>query len=213
MELFNSLQTIGQNILFENNVKKSRFIALVYEIDNETEARSVIKDISLKYPDASHHCWALRLGVGNSEIEQYSDDGEPVNSAGPPILQAIKQGQVTNLIVIVVRYFGGIKLGISGLIKAYRDTARMAIEKAGKKRKIFMHEICIENIEYKGLGTILQSVESRTGKITDIKYGDKVDLLVLLPEKEVKWFVKLVNNVTQGKALIKNQDTKWIDDL
>ena len=83
MELFNSLQTIGQNILFENNVKKSRFIALVYEIDNETEARSVIKDVSLKYPDASHHCWGTPFGCRKCEIEQYSDDGEPVNSAGP----------------------------------------------------------------------------------------------------------------------------------
>ncbi len=212
MELLGNLQTIEQNVELENTVRKSRFIALTQAIEKETEARAFIKSVYQRYPDGTHHCWAFRLGTGKNEIVQYSDSGEPANSAGPPILQAIKQEEVTNLIVLVVRYYGGIKLGISGLIKAYRDTARLALQKAGKKIKIFAQEILLEGIEYKSLGAILQSVESKSGKIVDIKYGENVGLLILIPRKELKWFNKIVNNITQGKVIINKGETKWIDN-
>ncbi|MFA6711611.1 MAG: YigZ family protein [Candidatus Caldatribacteriota bacterium] len=208
-KIFN-FQTVAHYARYNNTIKKSRFIALVQEIGDETEARTFLKSVQQEFPDATHHCWAYRLGSGKNEITQYSDSGEPSNSAGPPILQAIKQEKVTNVIVVVVRYFGGIKLGISGLIKAYRDTARMGLQQAGKKRKYPMQEFIMEGIEYKSLGTILQSVESKSGKIEDIQYGEKVNLKALLYPAEEEWIKKLFNNVTQGKALIKKGKIKWM---
>ena len=211
MDVMENFQTIDHYTKLENNIKKSHFIALVQEIESEQEARSLIKSVHQQFPDATHHCWAYRLGSGNDEIVQYSDSGEPPNSAGPPILQAIKQGEVTNVLVVVVRYFGGIKLGISGLIKAYRDTARMGLLQAGKKRKYPLQEFIIDGIEYRSLGPILQSVESKSGKIGNIKYGEKVNLLVLLPKTEQEWIKQLVNNTTQGKASIKTGAIRWIN--
>ncbi len=210
MENMHNFQTVAHYARYDNTIKKSLFIALVQEIEGETGARSFIKEIQQKFPDATHHCWAYRLDSKKNEIVQYSDSGEPPNSAGPPILQAIKQERVTNVIVVVARYFGGIKLGISGLIKAYRDTARMGLQQAGKKRKYPMQEFIMEGIEYKALGTILQSVESKSGKIENIQYGEKVNLKALLYPSEEERIRKLFNNVTQGKALIKKGKIKWM---
>ncbi|HOF03094.1 MAG TPA: YigZ family protein [Atribacterota bacterium] len=207
----NYSQTVVRSAKFENIIKKSRFIALVQGIETEPEVRSFLKEAAQKYPDAAHHCWAYRLDSGKNKISQYSDGGEPANSAGPPILQAIKQEQLTNVIVLVIRYFGGIKLGKSGLIKAYRDTARSGLQQAGKKRSYPWQEFIIEGIEYQSLGTILQSIESKSGKIDDILYGDRVKISALLPEIELEWLQQLINNVTQGKAGLKIGAIRWID--
>ncbi|HOR41924.1 MAG TPA: YigZ family protein [Atribacterota bacterium] len=211
MEYMNYFQTVARSAKFENIIKKSRFIALVQGIETEPEVRSFLKEAAQKYPDAAHHCWAYRLDSGKNKISQYSDGGEPANSAGPPILQAIKQEQLTNVIVLVIRYFGGIKLGKSGLIKAYRDTARSGLQQAGKKRSYPWQEFIIEGIEYQSLGTILQSIESKSGKIDDILYGDRVKISALLPEIELEWLQQLINNVTQGKAGLKIGAIRWID--
>lgn len=211
MKYMNYFQTVAHSAKFENIIKKSRFIALVQGIETEPELRSFLKEAAQKYPDATHHCWAYRLYSGKNEISQYSDGGEPANSAGPPILQAIKQEQLTNVIVLVIRYFGGMKLGKSGLIKAYRDTARSGLQQAGKKRSYPWQEFIIEGIEYQSLGTILQSIESKSGKIDDILYGDRVKISALLPETEQEWLQQLINNVTQGKAGLKIGTIRWID--
>ncbi len=210
MKTIKYFQTVDHSIRYENNIKKSLFIALIKEIESDLEAKSFIKSVQQQFPDATHHCWAYRLGSGKIEIAQYSDGGEPPNSAGPPILQAIKQEQVSNVIALVVRYFGGIKLGKSGLIKAYRDTARMGLQLAGKKNKLPMQELVMEGIEYNSLGTILQSIESKSGKIEDIQYGEKVNVSALLPAVEQEWFKKLFNNLTRGKASLKVGEIKWI---
>ena len=210
MKKIPEFQTVAHNTRYDNTIKKSRFIALVKEIKDESDARTLLKSAQQEFLDATHHCWAYRLGTGKNEITQYSDSGEPSNSAGPPILQAIKQEKVTNVMVVVVRYFGGLKLGISGLIKAYRDTARMGLQQAGKKTKYPMQEFIMEGIDYQSLGTILQSVESKSGRIEDVQYGEKVDLKVLLYSTEEEWIKKLFNNVTRGKAHIKKGKIKWM---
>jgi uncharacterized YigZ family protein len=210
VEIKENYQTVAHSMQQENTIKKSHFIALIQEVEQEQEARSFVKSVVQQFPDATHYCWAYRLGFGNKELIKYSDNGEPPNSAGPPILQAIKQEQVTNVLVVVVRYFGGVKLGMSGLIKAYRDTARKGLQKAGKKSKYPLQEFFIEEIEYQSLGTILQSIESKAGKIKDIEYGEKVKILVLLPEREKEWVRQLINNTTQGKAILKSGATRWL---
>ncbi len=204
-------QTISRSVQFENNIKKSRFIALVWEVETEEEVKSFLKESNQEYPDATHHCWAYRMGFDRNEVIQYSDGGEPANTAGPPILQAIIQEQLTNVLVLVIRYFGGIKLGKSGLIKAYRDTARLGLGRAGKKRKFSWQEFTIEEIEYPHLGNILQSIESKSGRIEDILYGEKVKMVILIPQTEQEWLQQVVNNVTQGKALLNKGALRWLN--
>ncbi len=211
MEVRGNFQTVDHSIKFEHNIKKSHFIALIQGIESESEVRSFLKLVQNQYPDATHHCWAYHLVYQDEEREQFSDGGELSHCAGLPILQAIKQEGVSNVLVVVVRYFGGIKLGRSGLIKAYRDTARMGLQQAGKKKKYAFQEFMIEEIPYNSLGAILQAVESASGKIDDLKYGEKVNLVALLPGEKLEWLQGLVNNTTQGQALIRTGKRRWID--
>ena len=110
--------------------KMSRFIAFARPVGSAAEAKEWIGGVANEYHDARHVCWAYMLGADSSEF-QWSDNGEPSGTAGKPILGQMRSAGVTNAAIAVVRYFGGIKLGTSGLISAYREAARLAIEEAG----------------------------------------------------------------------------------
>ena len=109
--------------------KGSKFMAYLYPVINETEAQSFLQALNKSHPKARHFCSALRLGPG-AEIERSNDDGEPGGSAGKPILGQLIRNQLTNVLVVVVRYFGGTKLGIPGLIEAYKISAAEAVSNA-----------------------------------------------------------------------------------
>ena len=113
----------------------SRFIALAYPVESEAEVKALMEAARKEYHDARHHCVAYRLGCGG-ELWRASDDGEPSGSAGRPILGQIDSAGLSDVAVIVVRYFGGIKLGIPGLIRAYKSATADALEKAAKCEKI-----------------------------------------------------------------------------
>ena len=110
--------------------KRSRFIGSVRTVLSADEAAEIIKKFPEIYPKANHHCWAYRIGTGTA-LEHCSDAGEPSGTAGRPILGVIKRHELTNTLIVVTRYFGGIKLGVRGLIDAYKAAAELAVEQAG----------------------------------------------------------------------------------
>lgn len=112
--------------------KMSRFIAFALPVTSASDAKDLIRSYQNKYHDARHVCWAYMLGADRKEW-QLNDNGEPSGTAGKPILGQINSLELTNVVVIVVRYFGGVKLGTPGLIAAYREAARLALDDAGKK--------------------------------------------------------------------------------
>lgn len=114
--------------------KGSKFISLAFSVNNEDEAKDAIAEIRKKYYDARHHCFAYMIGPDKSCFRS-SDDGEPSGTAGKPILNQILSKDITNVCVVVIRYFGGIKLGVSGLINAYKTATRDALEQAGAIQK------------------------------------------------------------------------------
>lgn len=121
----------------------SRFLSFALPVAEAEQARALVKDYQNKYHDARHVCWAYVLGPERKEW-QLNDNGEPSGTAGKPILGQINSLELTNVLVIVVRYFGGIKLGTSGLIAAYRESARLALDDAGKKVCRQMKRLMIE---------------------------------------------------------------------
>ncbi|PKQ66574.1 IMPACT family protein [Raineya orbicola] len=123
---YQSIQKPTQAIYKE---KGSKFLAFAYPVSTEAEIRSILEKVRKEYFDASHHCYAYILGA-NGDKWRANDDGEPYHSAGTPILQQIKSKNLKDVLVIVVRYFGGIKLGVSGLINAYKTAATLALENA-----------------------------------------------------------------------------------
>lgn len=124
--------------------KMSKFLSFAFEVTTAEEAKGIIKRLQNEYHDARHVCWAYMLGADRQEW-QVNDNGEPSGTAGKPILGQINSFGLTDTLVIVVRYFGGIKLGTPGLIAAYREAARLALEDAGKKE---VHKKEVLNIRF-----------------------------------------------------------------
>ena len=119
--------------LFKDN--GSRFISFAFPVETEDEVKSIVGDLKKKYHDARHHCYAYRLGYLGDRFRA-NDDGEPSSSAGRPILGQINSKGLSDVLVVVVRYFGGIKLGVPGLIRAYKTSTAEALEKAGSVEKV-----------------------------------------------------------------------------
>lgn len=125
-DLYKTIKTPAEGLYKE---KGSKFIALAYPVDTEEEIKSLLAEIRTKYYDARHHCYAYRLGADKKRFRA-NDDGEPSSTAGKPILGQILSADLTNILIVVVRYFGGIKLGVSGLIQAYKEAAADAVAHA-----------------------------------------------------------------------------------
>lgn len=146
--------TVTQETEVKLNISRSVFIAIVKEAKSAQEARAFFKEKNVSYADATHYCSAFRVRQEKEIIEFYSDGGEPAGSAGKPILEVLSKNNLTDTALIVIRYFGGKKLGLRGLREAYASAAALAVEKAGMKRclagkeyAIFCNYIHIKELE------------------------------------------------------------------
>ena len=140
MDTYYHISKAGEGLYRE---KMSRFLAFAITVGDAVEAREKIKEYQNEYHDARHVCWAYMLGPEMKDF-QYNDNGEPSGTAGKPILGQIRSHGVTDVLVVVVRYFGGIKLGTSGLTAAYREAACMALDDAGRCEMHRMTEVRVE---------------------------------------------------------------------
>ena len=130
-DIYKSISSRGEGLYKDNG---SRFLAFAYPVETEDEVREIVSSLRKEYHDARHHCYAYRLGL-NGETWRASDDGEPSGSAGRPILGQIDSAGMSDILVVVVRYFGGIKLGVPGLIRAYKTSTAEAIAAAPATEK------------------------------------------------------------------------------
>ncbi len=146
----------------------SRFIALAYPVSSEEEAKEKLIEVRKKYHDARHHCYAFRINPEN-EFSRSSDDGEPSGTAGKPILNQLLSNSLFNVIVIVVRYFGGTKLGTSGLINAYKTATKEAIENAIVTKKIITRYVTV-SFEYALMNKVMRLVKEENLKIISQKF-------------------------------------------
>lgn len=158
--------------------KRSRFLAFAFPVTSEEEALSHVAELRRKYFDARHVCWAYKLG-SKGERTRSNDDGEPSGTAGKPILGQITSLGLTQVFVAVVRYFGGVKLGTSGLIVAYREAAREALEAAEQKEKILYEELTI-TFGYPLLGDVMRMVKEAGAAIRMQDFVESCRLTVSL---------------------------------
>ena len=155
-----------------NQVKDSKFYGSIFSVQNRSEAEKRISEIKEKYSDASHNVSAFRVESSNPDqepIEYFDDDGEPSGSSGPPVLEAIKGESLVNTVIIITRYFGGTKLGIGGLIRAYGDTARIAIKEAGIESLKEFYKIKV-NTSFDKIGIVLGQLEALEADIKNTEY-------------------------------------------
>lgn len=180
--------------------RKSRFISYAMPVTTEEEAIQFLNTIRKKHYDATHNCYAYILGE-NGEIQRSSDGGEPAGTAGIPILEIIRKEGLTNTIVVVTRYFGGILLGAGGLIRAYAEGAKCAISAAGVI-EVKAFSIFAIHIDYSYLGKIQHEAVKKQYIIQDIEYTDIVKITLLISPEHKDSLVKDINNWTNGNVLI-----------
>lgn len=140
----------------------SKFLAFCYPVNNEDEIKNILKDLRKEYFDARHHCYAYRLGADKSKFRA-NDDGEPSNTAGKPILGQIQSFDITNILIVVIRYFGGTLLGVGGLIVAYRSAALDALKRAEIVEKTVKSLIDIR-FDYKDMNNVMKILKSKRVK-------------------------------------------------
>jgi len=183
--------------------KKSRFIAQVYSVKNADEANIYIEETRKKYWDARHNCYAYVIGQ-RQEIKKFSDDGEPSGTAGKPILDVIEKGGITDCLVIVTRYFGGVLLGTGGLVRAYQGSTSMAIGESelGELTDCVVMDL---QLDYGVYNRFEYMCKERDVDILEKEYVQYVNVKVgLLPGKESD-FLTEVAKITGGKDVVKDR--------
>ena len=174
--------------------KRSRFIGRVWPVQDEDEARRHIEEAKKKHYDARHNCWCYRLRSG---VERYSDDGEPQGTAGQPMLNVFQREAVVNICCVVTRYFGGVLLGAGGLVRAYTQSAKEALDAAGisvVRRWVDVAVPC----PYALFERVKLEAESLGGVLGEPEYAAEVTMPVLLPEEKVKSFTQRITEITAG---------------
>ncbi len=192
-------KTIYQNSKIELEIERSLFIAHAMPVENRDEADSFLREVRHKYKDATHNVPAMVIG-DKMQIQWCSDDGEPSGTSGPPILQMLIKTELTNLIVIVSRYFGGIKLGTGGLVRAYTSAAKMALEAAGTAAILNMSKD-IYTVEYAFFDKIKNREKLGDFTIEMVDYSDKITLEILTGTKNSDALYTEILNLTNGTAV------------
>lgn len=193
-------KTTAENGTASYEIQKSRFIAYTSHVKTEAEARDFVTTIKKKHFDARHNCSAWVLGADSSQ-QKSNDDGEPGGTAGNPILEAIKQHGLTNVVVVVTRYFGGIKLGAGGLIRAYSHTASLGLE-ATPCLEVKPFCLMEAEMDYSLLGTVenwIRNEELRTGETA---YLDKVTVRLLVEPADCEAISTELTNLTAAQCKI-----------
>ncbi len=178
--------------------KKSRFIGMAFPVETEEEILAILEKLRREYWNASHNnVYAYSIGAVK-ETCRFSDDGEPVHTAGMPLLNLIQGEELRNTLLVTVRYFGGTLLGTGGLVRAYTQAGRMALDQAGIITKESYLRMSLK-MEYTLLGRIQYGLMQEDYRIEDTLYTDGVEMKVLVPEKDQERFVQLVIRLSDGK--------------
>ena len=174
--------------------KKSRFIGRVWPVETEEEALAKIQEMKKQHYDATHNCWAYVIRDG---AMRFSDDGEPGDTAGNPMMQVLQRENIYNVVCVVTRYFGGILLGAGGLVRAYTKGAKIAIDAAGKSMKRVWTVLYVP-CPYTYYERVKLEIESFGGILRNTEFGAEVDLEILLPQGQVTPFLERLTDMTAG---------------
>ena len=168
-------------------VKKSRFFGFATSIDTIQASKRFLTLLQKKHANASHGCYAYNIGWGHEKREYATDAGEPKNSAGPPILAAVTASQLSNVICVVIRYYGGINLGIGGLIRAYGQCARECLGSAEIETQIFYKTLQVRT-PYQQIGSVLKLCNKLRGKVINVEYGQRATAHLQIRQREIENF-------------------------
>jgi len=188
---YKTIEKPVENILLKE--KGSKFIGFAYPINNEEELKNILEKIRAEHPKATHHCYAYRMGL-SGENYRANDDGEPSGSAGLPIYNQLLANEITNVIVIVVRYYGGTKLGVSGLVKTYKESAKMTLEEANTIIKELEIDIQIQ-FNFNQQNIIFTLLSKFDAKIVNFDSREKAAITAKIKLKHREAIVEALKNM------------------
>jgi len=191
-------------------IQKSRFICYVERVTTEEEAIEFIQKIKKKHYDANHNCSAYLIGE-NDHIQKANDDGEPSGTAGVPMLEVLKKKKLKDTVVVVTRYFGGIKLGTGGLIRAYGKSVSEGLQATGMLERRLMR-IMYTNIDYTWLGKVENELRSSTYLLKEIHYLNDVNVEAYVEEEKKTDFIEWMTELTNGQSDISEGDVVYLEE-
>ena len=200
--------TIANEFRTEYIIEKSRFIATIAPVSTEEEAQAFIQRISKEFWDATHNCTAYAIGP-RQEQQRSSDNGEPSGTAGKPMLEVLKKTTITNVAVVVTRYFGGIKLGAGGLIRAYSHSVAKAVQE-GPKLLIAPRQIVSLTIDYSYFGSVERQLQT-LGLSYQPSFTDTISLEIYVEPNFVSDLETTITNLTGGNLLWELQDIRMVE--
>lgn len=201
-----SFNTISELNTWEQIIDKSRFIGIAVPLTSIDQLDMAMKNIRDDYPNARHYVYAYRLYEGL--IEKSSDDGEPQGTGGRPIMDILQHGDIWNVLLVVVRYFGGVLLGTGGLSRAYGGTARQLINETNLK-KLSLYQVYHLTVPYEWFEMIKYQFGQRNWIISKEDFSEVVQLLVHVPEVESQEFTQWINDFSKKQVSYTEQSVVW----
>lgn len=206
-----SLPVAGEPTVNEIEIKRSRFITWIARAETEEEARAVIARARQEFPDARHHCSAFIVHVdGAVPVERSSDDGEPAGTAGKPMLDALRGSGLESAVAVVIRYFGGVKLGAGGLVHAYSESVGVAMERVPRAEKS-LRELVSVDLPHADAGRIEAELRTHGIDVVDVAYGAQARYTFALTPGSGEEFDALLAAATQGAATAREAGTMWVE--
>ena len=200
-------KTIEGEYFTEWEINKSRFLTYIKHVETEIEAQEFISSIKKKHFDARHNCSAYIIGE-RSEIQKSSDDGEPSGTAGAPMLEVLKKNELSDIVVVVTRYFGGIKLGAGGLIRAYSNSVTNVVEKVGVIKRVLQQEL-IFSVPYNRFDEVDHYLKQQKIFIANTEYGVDVKIHIFVNDDQQAKPKEDLTNLLAGQVTFTNGEKRY----
>ena len=200
MDTYKTIASSVQEVIFKE--KSSKFLGYAFPVTSEEEIKAHLEEVKKAHFSARHWCYAWQLGYGTNQRYRANDDGEPNNTAGIPIYGQIQSFELTNILVIVVRYFGGIKLGVGGLVQAYRTTAQLTLQEAEIEEKLITKELRIR-FEYPLMNKVMRVVKEQNLNITQQLLTENCELHLAIRQSDYQRMQELFENI-YGVLIVKD---------
>jgi uncharacterized YigZ family protein len=198
-------RTIARAGSIELEIKKSRFTCHLERASSDEQARAFIADIKKRHWDANHNCSAYVVGE-RGDIQRTSDDGEPSGTAGVPMLNVLLKRELTDTVAVVTRYFGGVKLGAGGLIRAYGQAVSDAVNEVGVVVRKDLSQVAV-TAGFEDAGRLENAIRADGREPDDVEYGERVTILLTLDPADVPDFESSVAEQTSGRATVETRRT------
>ena len=200
MDTYKTIASSVQEVIFKE--KSSKFLGYAFPVTSEEEIKAHLEEVKKAHFSARHWCYAWQLGHGTNQRYRANDDGEPNNTAGIPIYGQIQSFELTNILVIVVRYFGGIKLGGGGLVQAYKTTAQLTLQEAEIEEKLITEELRIR-FEYPLMNKVMRVVKEQNLNITQQLLTENCELHLAIRQSDYQRMQELFENI-YGVLIVKD---------